>query len=128
MNPGTMVAVHAASAAALARSRCLDAFRVNGATAPDRARALETLGIARDDGGLAYYVKEGVVRGVDHRGRDVIIGDDMHRATAWYLDEAAYVSLRDRRASPRKQAVLVALAVLLAALGALLLVTLGRND
>ena len=49
MNPGTMVAIHAATtaaAAAKARTKVLDTFRTHDATAPTRARTLADIGLA----------------------------------------------------------------------------------
>ena len=68
MNHGAMIAIHAAAAAAKARSDVLDAFRVRGATAPDRARPLYDLGLALDNAALREFFAAGILRGVDARG------------------------------------------------------------
>ena len=123
MNHGAMVAIHAGSmaAAAKAHAKVLDGFRVPGATAPERARPLADLGLADDDRILAQLVKAGVVRGVDARGRPTVLGDDLNRTAAYYLDEAAFVAHRDARSkSDSRLAVLVVIAVVLLLLGVVL--------
>jgi hypothetical protein len=113
---------HAAHAvAAKERAKVLDAFRVRGATAPDRAKPLGELGLSSDDRQLGAFIASGVIRGVDTRGRASVIGDTVNRVAGYYLDEAAWVAQRDRAAiDPRKRAVLLLLALVLAILGALL--------
>lgn len=96
----SMVAVMAASAAAAER-RHVDAFRVAGATSPERAQPIASLGLARDEV-LARLTARGIVREVA-RG-------------AVYLDETALIALRDRK-PPRA---LLVVALLLGLLGALL--------
>ena len=120
MNPGTMVAIHAATAAAAAekaRTRVLDCFRTNDATAPDRARTLRELGLAARDTPVGELISAGVVRGVDSRGRLTVIGDSIDRVVGYYLDEPAYIAHRDRKASvdTRKSVVAVLAAILVAA-------------
>ena len=133
MTHGAMIAIHAAAAAARARTHALDAFRVRGATAPERARPLVDLGLTADDRALRGLLAEGVVRAVDARGRATVIGDDFARVAGYYLDEAAFVAQRDRggsggpeRARTRAR-ILAVLAAALAALGAGLLLSLGRG-
>jgi hypothetical protein len=95
MNHGAMIAIHAAAAAAKARSDVLDAFRLHGATAPDRARPLHDLGLALDDRALREFFASGVLRGVDARGRAVMAGEMSGAGDRFYLDEAAFIAQRD---------------------------------
>lgn len=121
MNPGTMVAIHAATvaaAAAKAKQQALDAFRTHDATAPDRARTLAEIGLAADDAAVGSLIEAGVVRGVDSRGRLTVLGDSIDRVAGYYLDEAAYIADRDGKngTSSRKQALVILGIMLLAAL------------
>lgn len=125
MNPAVMIAVNAA-AAAKARTRILDAFRVHGATAPERARPLGELGLSPQDRSLARCINVGVVRGVDASGRPVVIGDVTARVNGFYLDQVAYVEQRDRPNRPGKQLRLVILVLFLAALLPMLLFLLEK--
>ena len=99
-----LLAANAAAAAARADRRHLDALRVAGATAPERAVQLEQLGLVRD-AAFKRLTAQGMLREAARGGI--------------YLDEVAVIAYRDRPSgSPR-----VALAVvagLLAALGAVL--------
>ena len=105
-----ILAASAAAAAARAERRHVDALRVAGATAPERAVELERIGLTRDEA-FKRLTARGVLREAARGGI--------------YLDEAAVIAHRDRPSgSPR-----VALAVVicfLAALGALLAGMLGR--
>ena len=103
-------AVVAAAAAAHRRglSHVLDAFRLAGATAPDRARCVDDI-LA----GFETHVDELMRAGVLVRGP---------RSDAWYLDEGAYVTWRDGRPGQRRR---VALAVGFALLVAGVLVGLA---
>lgn len=94
---GAFVAIMAA-AAALARQRVLDALRTSGATTPERARTLESLGLTRD-GAIDHLEQEEIVR----RGAG---------ADTFYLDEIAYVARRDAKPSRATIIILVTLAVL----------------
>lgn len=127
MTHGAMVAIHAAQAAAAqARARVIDAFRVQGATAPERARPLAELGIAETDSALKPLLEHGLVRAVDARGRAIIQGSTVGRASGFYLDEAAVIAQRDRKRTTGRRAVWLLIAVL-GALGLLLLgVQAGR--
>jgi hypothetical protein len=108
---GAMIAIHAA-AAAKARTNVLDTFRVRGATAADRSLRLEQLGLRPEDPALLEMLKSGVVRGVDARGRDTIIGDEMSRPETFYLDEPTLIAQRDRGATtPNQRAILVVVMV-----------------
>ena len=121
MNHGAMVAIHGAARAAAERkamARVLDAFRVRGATAPERARPLAELGLSDGDRVLGQLVRAGVVRGVDARGRVTVLGDDLARPVAHYLDEPAFVAHRDAKTSAdSRTAVLIVVAFLLLLLG-----------
>ena len=106
-------AVVAAAAAAHRRriNHVLDAFRVAGATAPDRARALDTLVPARS-------------REVDELQRaGVLVASP--RGDSWYLDERAYVAWRDAGMSRRARALLL-IAVLLLAIGLAIALSIQR--
>ena len=113
---GALIAAHAANAAAAkSRQKVLDAFRMQGATAPERARPLAELGVASDDKAFGKFVAAGVIRGVDSRGRPTVIGDAVNRTVAYYLDEPAFVAQRDRTTgSSQRRAVLIMLTVLIA--------------
>ncbi len=105
MSGGAVIAAAAAAARREAIARVLDAFRVAGATAPDRGRSLESLGLV-SAGPLEVLQTTGVLKaGTTPDG--------------WYLDEAAYVAQRDGTApgrSRRKMIMLVVIAVLVAVL------------
>jgi hypothetical protein len=130
MNPGTMVAIHAATAAAAAskaRTKVLDTFRTHDATAPTRARRLADIGLAGDDA-VARLIQDGVIRPVDSRGRLTVLGESIDRVAGYYLDEAAYIVNRDGadRASSRKGVLLACAAVVVAA-GAALVILASVN-
>ncbi len=116
MNPGVMVAIHAAAAAQKAKTAALDAFRVHGATAPERARSLRDLGLDLGNDAVAKLIETGVIRGVDSRGRLTVLGDSIDRVEGYYLDEAAFIANRDGTdgTRSRKQAWLIAIAILVA--------------
>ncbi len=115
MTHGAMIAVSAAKAAAKSRARVIDAFRICGATAPERARPLAQLGLASDDRALVACIASGVIRGVDPRGRPAIIGYEHSRIEGYYLDEGAYMAERDRGGGGlrRSRVALVIVAILL---------------
>ena len=113
---GAIIAIHAA-AAAKARTSVLDAFRVRGATAPERSLGLAELGLDAGNAALIEMVKSGVVRGVDSRGRATVIGDEMARPETFYLDEPTVIAHRDRSTTtPNQMAILLAIAVALSLL------------
>lgn len=127
MTHAVMIAVHAAAAAARERNRVLDAFRVQGATAPERARPLAELGLSADDRTIANLVQAGVIRGVDARGRLTVLGDDFARPRGFFLDENQAIADRDRGSiSPRRRKVFVVVSIGLGALAALLGLVLLR--
>jgi hypothetical protein len=113
-----MIVIHAAQAAAKARLKVFDAFRLRGATAPERARPLSELGISPDDSVLSALLGSGVIRGIDHRGRPAVIGHEDTRIEKYYLDEGAYISERDRSKGLSKgaRAVVLVLGIVLALL------------
>lgn len=124
-----MVAITAAQTAARerAKTRTIDAFRTNDATATDRARPLAELGLSIDDDAVRKLVTDGVIRGVDNRGRLTVLGDSVHRVAGYYLDEPAYIAHRDK--SSKASAVAVAIAVIAAMIvivGAIALVVATR--
>ena len=128
MNPGTWVAIHAATtaaAAAKAKTHVLDCFRSNDATAPDRARALREIGLADDDRAVGELIAAGVVRGADSRGRLTVLGDSIDRVVGYYLDEPAYITHRDQKATTdtRKSALAIVVVMLLAAAVSLVIVS-----
>jgi hypothetical protein len=94
--------VVAAAAAARRRrlNQVLDAFRLAGATAPDRARPLDEVLV-----GLDAEVRELARKGVLVTGR---------RGDAWYLDEAACIAWRDARPNRRARVALVIVLVVVA--------------
>ncbi len=132
MNPGAWVAIHAATTAAAAqkaKTRVLDCFRSHDATAPDRARALPELGLAEDDKAVSELLSAGVVRGVDSRGRPTVIGDSIDRVSGYYLDEVAFITLRDAKNRPSSRGTVVAVFIVtaLVVLGAALVVIMAVN-
>jgi len=96
MSYAAMIAVQAAHAAKKERQRIIDSFRLQGATSPESARPLAELGIPMSDSALATYIRAGVIRGVDTRGRPAVTGHEDARIGAYYLDESAYIEHRDR--------------------------------
>lgn len=111
MNHGAMIAIHAAAAAAKARADVLDAFRVTGATAPERARGLHDLGLQLDNHALREFFTSGVLRAVDARGRAVIAGEMSGAGDRFYLDEAAFIADRDGAHGAAQRQAGVAIAV-----------------
>ena len=128
MTHGAMIAAHAAhAAAARARTAVLDAMRVQGATAPERARPLAELGLSADSAALREWMARGVIRSVDSRGRPTVLGDSYASATGFYLDETAYIAQRDRGVSRRRVHALALLALALLLLGLALLLLVART-
>lgn len=109
-------AVIAAAAAARAKrlQRILDAFRLAGATAPDRAHSMDALSVERDS-----HVEELVRYGV------LVAGP---RSDTWYLDEAGYIAHRSARQRTSRMAVLTAVAALIVLLGIIAIVLQQRNS
>ena len=107
MTIGANIAIMAA-AAAQRNQRILDAFRVAGATTPERAASLADLGLSRDEA-LVACEQAGVVR-------------PGSRPDHYWLDEAAYVARRHRKPARAVKYVVFAalLAIMLLLLGILL--------
>ena len=122
-----MIAVQAAHAAAKAKTKVVDAFRIRGATAPERAVSLTELGLASDDRALGALITSGVVRAVDPRGRPVVIGYESSHIAGYYLDEVAYIAERDRpaRGPGRRAAIVIAILLLLLVLPLLFLLVMS---
>jgi hypothetical protein len=127
MTHGVMIALHAAATAARERTRVLDAFRIQAATAPERARPLAELELAANDRVLADLVQAGVVRGVDSRGRPTALGDEFALPKAFYLDEASAIAERNKASGNPRHMITIGLTAL-AAVVALLLVLLARGS
>jgi hypothetical protein len=108
---GALVAIMAAAHAQRVQA-VMDAFRLAGATAPERARSLAALGLTHT-AEAAELANAGVlVRGP---GRD-----------SWYLSEAAVVARRKAGRHSHRTALLV-LILLLVATGAVAVGMLLRN-
>jgi len=124
MNPGVMIAIHAA-VAQKARCDALDAFRIHGATAAERARPLRDLGFGDGNTAVAELIASGVIRGVDSRGRLTVLGATIDRVEGYYLDEVAFIANRDGtgRASSGKRLRWVIGALVLVAVGAAIAIT-----
>lgn len=102
------VAALAAQQHALAVQEVTDAFRVSGATAPERARTLAELRVAHTSTAESL-VKAGLLR-------------PGAAPDTWYLDEAAVVAQRQARARRgRSRPVAIAIGALAGLLVALLL-------
>lgn len=116
---GAMIAVHAAVAANAARAKIADAFRIKGATAPERAVPLDQLGVTIDEKILREFIDSGVIRGVDSRGRLTVIGDELRSPKAYYFDEVTFLAGRDnKKQSAQVRSLLIGLAIVLGFLGA----------
>ena len=102
------------AAAAAARRRrqneVLDCFRIAGATAPERAKPVDQLGL-RETREMTALMERQILRpGL--------------RTGTWYLDEAAYAAHRDERRPVRVMAIV---AVLLVLAGILLLAVVSQQ-
>ena len=97
----------AAAAIIAARQRriqdVIDAFRVAGATAPDRARSLDELGVTNLDEANSL-LESGALSSGRERG-------------TYYLNEAAVIAIRESRKPVRAIAIVAAIVVLLIGLG-----------
>ena len=115
MTAGTWIAV-ASMAKARRIAETLDRFRLAGATAPERARPLDALGVATG-------------AEVDALALTGVLVHDV-AAGGWWLDEAAWVAHRDRR-QPRKAVRLllgfVALLLFIVAIGMIVVVRQARE-
>ena len=107
MAPGSIVPIIIAAHAAAVR-RVLEAFRVAGATAPDRARPPDALGIKRD-GTFAELEKAGVLRAG-------------HAPGTYYLDEVAHAARYSMRTRRKKIVLLILLLLVLVGLAAIMFI------
>lgn len=96
----------AAAAKKQRREHIVDGFRVADATAPDRSRSLAEIGLTQD-GELDELMRAGVI----------CAG---HERSTWYLNEAAFIALRDSQSRQALRIALAAVAALLAILIAVL--------
>jgi hypothetical protein len=130
MNAGAIVAVIAAAAAQKARQDAEDAFRLAGATSPERARSLAELGLTANPAVLGTLRSAGIIRGVGGRGQVLSLGSETD-AAAWYLDEAAILAERSMTSAVGKRktygVLAVAIAVLLLLIGFMLIAQGGRG-
>ena len=114
MGAGAWIAI-AAAARARRIAQVLDAFRVAGATAAERARPLEPLGLESDPE-LTTLARAGVLV------HDTAMG-------GWWLDESAWIRHRDQR-PPRKAVKLllgfIAFMLALVAIGTIVVVRQER--
>src|SRR5687768_777031 len=116
---GAMIAIHAAAAANAARAAIADAFRLKGATGPERAVPLDQLGVTIDEKVLGEFIDSGVIRGVDSRGRHTVIGDDISPPKAYYFDEVTFLANHGgKKQRAQLRSVLIGLAVALGLIGA----------
>ncbi len=109
---GAMVAIIAAAQAQRAQE-VTDAFRVAGATAPERARSLAALGL-RHEAAVDELARAGVL--VAGPARD-----------SWWLDEAAVVARRRATGKATGRQLLVLFLVVAASLVALATLMLSRR-
>jgi hypothetical protein len=113
MNGGAYVAI-AASVRARLTQKVIDAFRLADATAPDRARSFEELGVDPRQS----IVDDLVRRSVLAHGR---------RQGTFYVDERGYIAHRDEHRRRSRLAILLVLAIALAVMGAGLLTALSAR-
>jgi hypothetical protein len=90
-----------------------DAFRIAGATAPERARTLAALGLGRCEE-VAELARVGVL----------VAGPERD---SWYLSEAAVVARRAAGARKGSRALMLSVLLLLAVVGAVALGVLMAN-
>ena len=111
MGGGAVVAA-AAAAKKKRRERIVDGFRLADATAPDRSRSLAEIGLTQD-----IEFEELMRAGVICTGR---------QNSTWYLNEAAFIALRDSRSRQALRIVLVVILAFLAFLVGVLGYQTGR--
>jgi hypothetical protein len=109
---GGAVVAAAAAAKRKHREHIVDGFRLADATAPDRSRSLQEIGLTQD-GELDELIRAGVI----------CAG---HQRSTWYLNEAAFIALRDSRPRRARRIVLAVVLALLAILVAVLSYRTGR--
>lgn len=100
MTTGALIAASASAGRARRIGAVLDAFRVADATAPDRARSLQALGL-EEGTEIVVLARQGVL--VHDPGSD-----------AWYLSESAYIAQRDVRPKRAVRLLLILIAIALA--------------
>jgi len=103
MTTGALIAASAAAGRARRTGAVLDAFRLAGATAPERARPLVELGLTQSPEVVAFARQRVLVHDVS--------------TDAWYLDEAAYIALRDVRPKRAVRLLLMVVGLALAIVG-----------
>jgi hypothetical protein len=110
MTTGALIAASAAAGRARRTGAVLDAFRLAGATAPERARPLAELGLAPSPEVVAFARQRVLVHDVT--------------TDAWYLDEAAYIALRDvpPRRAVRLLLIFIGIALAIVGIGMLALI------
>ena len=111
MGGGAVIAL-AAAARRQRMNAILDAFRLAGATAAERAQTLDLLELPTS-------------RELDELSNGGILRPGS-RAGTWFLDEAAYIAKRDAQPTRALRVVSVAIVVLLVLLGVLLINLVGR--
>lgn len=111
MTGGAVVAAMAAARAQRVRD-VLDAFRLADATAPDRARSLDEIGIAAP-AEVAMLSEAGIVQQDPRTG-------------GWWLSERAYVAHRDRQPKKAVRVLLIFVAIALGIVLAGMIVLLVR--
>ena len=110
---GAGVVVAAAAAAKRRRiEQILDGFRLAGATAPERSRSLAELGLA-EGAEMDELVRTGVI----------CAG---HQRSMWYLNEAAFIALRNSRPRQTFRVLVAVVAAVLAILVGVLAFQAGR--
>jgi hypothetical protein len=109
-------AVIAAAAAAHARriQTIIDAFRLEGATAPERARAAEELGLERNNE-LEELIEQGVLVPVPSTG-------------TLYLSESAYIARRTSRESLSRRTLLIVIGLVVIALVAVAVIASSARN
>ena len=103
MTTGALLVANAAAGRARRLVAVLDAFRLAGATAPERARPLQQLGLTQSDEVIALARQHVLVHELATDG--------------WYLDEAAYIAQRDVRPKRAVRLLLVFVGIALAIVG-----------
>ena len=111
MGAGAVVAA-AAAAKRKRREHIVDGFRLADATSPDRSRSLAEIGLAQNDE-------------LDELMRAGVICAGRQRST-WYLNEAAFIALRESRWPRALRVVLVVALALLAVLMGVLSFRMAR--
>lgn len=109
---GAVVAAMAAARAQRVRD-VMDAFRLADATAPDRARSLDEIGIAAP-GEVAMLSEAGIV-----------LQDP--RTGGWWLSERAYIAHRDRQPKKAVRVLLVFVSITLFIVGIGMIVLLATT-